>query len=204
MDTGMVYHVMTRSIAGFRIFGKKSLCKRILEGLRFYQQDRKGVKLSRYLRNREELPEGRDLVRILGYCVMPTHLHLILEELEENALPRFMANVLISYSRYFNRLHNRKGPLWEGRFRKVPVETDEQLLHLTRYIHLNPVTAGLADQPGDWTYSSYNEYLGRAEQGVCSFNHILSIDPDSYRGFVEEYKDQQIELAGLKAACQES
>jgi putative transposase len=78
---------------------------------------------------------------------MPTHIHLVLRQLKDGGISKFMSNILNSYSRYFNIKHNRKGPLWEGRFRKVLVGSDEQLLHLTRYVHLNPVTACLVDKP---------------------------------------------------------
>ena len=78
-----------------------------------------------------------------------------------------MGDILNSYSRYFNTKQKRKGPLWEGRFENVLIKTDEQLLHLTRYIHLNPVTAYLVDQAKDWQASSYNEYLENSDFNEC-------------------------------------
>ena len=70
-----------------------------------------------------------------------------------------MRRLLNSYTRYFNEKIKRKGPLWEGRFKKVLVNSDEQLLHLTRYVHLNPVSAGIVEKPEDWPCSSYREYI---------------------------------------------
>jgi putative transposase len=131
---------------------------------------------------------------------MPTHIHLVLKQLEDNAISVYMNNVLNSYTRYFNIRHKRKGPLWEGRFKKVWVVNDEQLLHLTRYIHLNPVTSNLIEKPEQWGASSYQEYLRsdqRLERVTC-FEDILDITPREYQEFVEEWKDSQQELKKIK------
>ncbi len=78
---------------------------------------------------------------------MPTHIHLILKQLKEDGISAYMSKILNSYTCYFNRRTKRKGPLWESRFKRVEVTSDEQLLHLTRYIHLNPVTAHIVEEP---------------------------------------------------------
>ena len=93
-----------------------------------------------------------------------------------------------------------KGPLWEGRFKKVRVINDEQLLHLTRYVHLNPVTSNLIKYPEQWDASSYQEYLNsqHSPERMTCFEDILDIDPDVYRAFVEERKDYQQELKKIK------
>jgi len=78
------------------------------------------------------------------------------------------------------------------------VETDEQLLHLTRYIHLNPVTAYLVNNPIDWKWSSYGEYISDDKNGICKFDDILDMKPDSYKKFVEDRILYQRELAKIK------
>jgi len=112
-----------------------------------------------------------------------------------------MNNILNSYTRYFNIRHNRKGPLWEGPYKKLAVETDEQLLHLTRYVHLNPVTSYLVNKPDEWLYSSYKEYLGtdNLSQKICNFGNLLDIRPNSYSEFVEDRISYQRELAKIKS-----
>ena len=130
---------------------------------------------------------------------MPTHIHLMLKQLEENGISRFMNNVLNSYTRYFNLRHKRKGPLWEGRFKSKLVKSDEQLLHLSRYIHLNPVTAYLTDQPELWQYSSYKEYLCfEKELRICNFNELINMPPVNYKKFVEDGVSYQRDLAQIK------
>jgi putative transposase len=209
--TGEVYHIFTRSIAGFKIFNNDSEFLRIIEALRFYQREKQSISLSKYnklqakvetLHFDVDMHRGRNeyLVDIIAFCIMPTHLHLILKQLKDNGITGFMGNLLNSYSRYFNIKHNRKGPLWEGRFKKVLVENDEYLLHLTRYLHLNPVTAGLVDSPMDWQASSFQEYISGAniKNKLCSFGDLLDITPLVYKKFVEDRISYQRELAKIK------
>ncbi|MBU1113254.1 MAG: hypothetical protein KKH93_05215, partial [Candidatus Omnitrophica bacterium] len=94
----------------------------------------------------------------------------------------------------------RKGPLWESRFSNVLVETDEQLAHLTRYIHLNPTTVYLVNKPQDWSFSSYQEFLGLIEkgQGLCNYFELMHVVPESYQEFVNLQINYQRELADIK------
>jgi putative transposase len=131
---------------------------------------------------------------------MPTHIHFILKQLKKNGISAFMRLILDSYTRYFNIKHQRKGPLWQSRFKNVLVESDEQMYHLTRYIHLNPVTAGLVEKPEQWMPSSYLEYIqqGNKKQRTCRFEDILTIQPLEYKDFVENRVNYQKELALIK------
>ena len=202
--TGEIYHVFTKSIAGFRIFNDSAEFLRMIETIRYYQRKAQSIRLSRfnYLKDQDklEIDEGEKLIEIIAYCLMPTHLHLVLKQLIDKGVSTGMNNILNSYSRYFNIRHNRKGPLWEGRFKRVLVKSDEQLLHLTRYVHLNPVTAYLVDKPTDWTASSYKEFIGKnnIEKRICEYKDILNIESDSYKDFVEDRISYQRELAKIK------
>ena len=139
-------------------------------------------------------------VDIFAYCLMPTHIHLLVRQRKDEGISRFMANVLNSYTRYFNVKIHRKGPLRQGRFKSVRVQTEEQLYHLTRYIHLNPVTAGLVDSPEEWFSSSYAEYVQRGDgrSRVCHFEDLLHISVDEYIEFVKDQIAYQRELARVK------
>ncbi|MCX5699553.1 MAG: transposase [Candidatus Omnitrophica bacterium] len=209
--TGEVYHIYNKSIAGFTIFNNNHEFQRILTAVRYYTINKHSSCLARFLELNEEdvghinalltdyLSEKPKLVDIAAYCLMPTHIHLILKQLKENGISRFMSNVLNSYTRYFNLKHKRKGPLWEGRFKSKFVETQEQLLHLSRYIHLNPVTAFLIDKPESWQYSSYREYLCFEEVlRICNYNELIDIPPADYKKFAEDGVSYQRELAKIK------
>jgi len=130
---------------------------------------------------------------------MPTHVHFILKQLKQNGISIFMNHILNSYTRYFNTKHKRKGPLWEARFGSVLVEIDEHLIHLTRYVHLNPVAAKLVDKPENWKFSSYQEYLLQIpEDKICTYDELLDIIPNSYREFVEGRISYPQELQRIK------
>jgi len=207
---GEIYHIFSKSIAGFKIFNSYANSARMLATIRYYQMKNLTKKFSIFIRS-ERLKKEQDyfynflqgkekLVEIIAYCLMPTHLHLILKQLKRNGISIFMNDILNSYTRYFNVKAGRKGPLWESRFKNVLVKTDEQLIHLTRYMHLNPVTAYLVDKPQNWEFSSYREYLGKAseEDIVCRYEDLLNIQPDSYKEFVNDQIDYQRSLAAIK------
>jgi len=202
---GSVYHVFTKSISGYRIFRYPRDYNRFLEMFKFYRYENPPTRFSTYLEIKDKdgfhqrhFSERDHIVEIIAYCVMPTHIHFVLKQLKDNGISIFMKNILDSYTRYFNTRNSRKGPLWQGRFKNVLVVDDEQLLHLTRYIHLNPTSDGLVEKPEDWKYSSYNEYLGESEDGICNYSEYMEIGPDEYRRFVESRKDYQKSLNILK------
>lgn len=201
LSVGEVYHVFSRSIVKYRIFGSEQDCQRMLMTMKYYKQMNPGLKLSKFLQYRDwdELINDDSLVDIIAFCIMPTHIHLILKQLEEEGISTFIRKILNSYARYFNTKYDRKGPLYDGRFKHVIVDSTEQLYHLTRYIHLNPVTSGLVDSPEEWHASSYHEYISRnSNQGLCTYDDILEVDPEEYRNFVMSRMEYQKELGAIK------
>lgn len=210
---GEIYHVFTKSIAGFRIFNSPLAFQRMLEAMVLYSIEKPPCKLSLFLKNQAQPPNSKPalellgelgnvekIVKIIAYCIMPTHIHLILQQLKDKGISEFINLILKSYSKYFNKKYDRKGPLWEGRFKNVLVETQEQLLHLTRYIHLNPVSAYLVKDPQDWRFSSYREYVGLVERNkmICDFSNFLDLDVDSYEQFVDDHIDYARKLSQIK------
>ena len=203
---GQFYHIMTKSIAGYQIFRFDSDYERMLEIMQYYAYENTPVRFSYYhkfkdnkrSKNIPDFSNSDKLINIAAYCFMPTHIHLLLIPLKENSISIYIRNMLNSYTRYFNTRNNRKGPLWQGRFKSVPIENDEQLIHLTRYIHLNPTSSGIVDKPEDWEYSSYGEYIGKSGRHLCNFKDYININPESYKEFVESRKDYQKELSIIK------
>jgi len=129
---------------------------------------------------------------------MPTHIHLLLVQTYENGISEFMKCVLDSYTRYFNLKTNRKGPLWQSRFKHALIEDEEQLMHVTRYIHLNPATEHLVEKPEDWEFSSYREYLGMTEERLCCVEKYFALEPLIYRKFVENQIEYQRALKDVR------
>ncbi len=208
---GKIYHIFNKSIADFIILNNDSEFERMLQLIKYYRIEN-NLKFAEFITLKMVEKNGfnntvkiiskdkKGLVQIIAYCLMPTHFHLILKQLQNNGISDYMRKILESYSSYFNMKHKRKGPLWESKFYNILVKDDEQLLHLTRYIHLNPVTAKLVDKPKDWEFSSYKEFYSRENNfyRICQFNNILEINPLSYRKFVNDRISYQRELAKIK------
>jgi putative transposase len=118
-----------------------------------------------YLRFESELQQVVALASWLciAVCLMPTHYHLLLD-VGENALSRAVGRLNQRYARAFNVRYGRRGHLYSERFMCVPVESDEHLLSLYRYIARNPVEAGLCARAEDWPWSSYTTSLGLGER----------------------------------------
>ena len=99
-------------------------------------------------------------IAIIAYCLMPNHYHFLLRQDGEATVSDFMQAVFNSYTKAFNKMYARTGTLFEERFRAIAVQKYEYLLHLCRYIHRNPLNAGLVKHPAEWPFSNYLEWVG--------------------------------------------
>ena len=97
---------------------------------------------------------------IHGYCLMSNHYHLFIETPEGN-LSQIMRHINGAYTTYFNTKRQRVGHLFQGRYMAILVDADEYATNLSRYIHLNPVRAGIVSAPEDYSWSSYQYYISR-------------------------------------------
>lgn len=169
---GAYHHVTTRGILGQGIFPSAGDCAVFLERL-------------------AEAHKRWELI-IHAYCLMTNHLHLELET-PRGELCRAMQWVLQSYAAHVNRKYGRAGHLFQGRYKSILVEADSHLHELTRYIHLNPVKAGLAAHPAEYEWSSYRSYLGlvacppwlEMSATLGRFGHSRTEQVKRYRQFVE-------------------
>ena len=97
--------------------------------------------------------------RVLAYCWMTNHVHLVVQ-VDCQPLDRLMQPVGSKYARYFQRGTGTTGHLFERRYHAVLVNHEHQLLHVVRYVHFNPVRAGLVAAPGEYPWSSHRQYMG--------------------------------------------
>jgi putative transposase len=201
------YHVFSRSIAKYLIFNDEDDFLRMIELFNLYRFSNFSYRYSMYSQLKPEIKkavlerlkiENDVYVEIIANCVMPTHIHLILKQITDNGISKFMAKVLNSYARYFNLKHHRTGHLWERKFESVIVLKDEQLLHATRYVHLNATSAGLVKRPEDWFYSSYNQYIQGDEDGLCKYQDLIDLSPAQYKKFTNDRKSYQQTLSLIK------
>ncbi|MEK7078336.1 MAG: transposase [Patescibacteria group bacterium] len=120
------------------------------------------------------IDRGTEIVAIGSYVLMPNHFHILVKEITEDGISKFMGKLSTGYSMYFNNKRSRSGSLFEGRFKATHADTNEYLKYLFAYIHLNPVKLiyplwkdkGLADFAGakeylsEYDHSSYLDYCG--------------------------------------------
>lgn len=210
--TGQSYHVFNRGINKQPIFLNIREYKRAQQVLRFYSFKSPRIKFSKLLFLSQEnqikfwgdlQKDNNKLVEIICYCFMPNHFHFLLKQEIDNGISRFMSNFQNSYTRYFNTKHEGIGPLLQGQFKAVRVEDENQLLHLSRYIHLNPYSSFVVKEIKDlinYPWSSFPEYLGKAEVDICSKDIILSNfkSIEAYRKFVFDQADYQRKLDIIK------
>jgi REP element-mobilizing transposase RayT len=137
-----IYHIMLRGINQQSIFENDEDCARFLDILRTYQEQ---IKFDIY-----------------AYCLMGNHIHLLIKEGEEE-LSNTMKRIGIRYAYWYNWQYSRKGHLFQDRYRSEAVEDDVYLLTVLRYIHQNPIKAGLTKGIEQYAWSSYGEYIGEAE-----------------------------------------
>lgn len=111
--------------------------------------------------------------RIHGFCCMTNHIHLAIQ-VAENPLSEIMQNLSFRYTRWINKKASRTGHLFQGRYKAILVDTDSYLLELIRYIHLNPVRAGITNDPVDYAWSSHRCYLGMETLPWLETDFVLS------------------------------
>ncbi|MFQ5452512.1 MAG: transposase, partial [Candidatus Paceibacterota bacterium] len=143
------------------------------------------------------------LVRVLAYTIMPNHFHFLLRQEKEGGIQTFMQKLSNSFSHYYNTVNNSRGPVFEGTFEAVRIETEKQLLHVSRYIHLNAVTAHLVDEPRNYEFSSYGLYVSQERANKNSWidtSIIMSYFKTSkhHQKFVIDNKDYQRRLHEIK------
>ena len=109
---------------------------------------------------------------LYAYCLMPNHVHLLIER-QRSAIGQIMHRLLTGYAQYYNRRYKRVGHLLQGRYKAVLCQSDRYLSELVRYIHLNPVRAGIVNNPEDYEYSSHRAYLGMVPTGIVQVDSVL-------------------------------
>lgn len=128
-------------------------------------------------------------ITLYAYCFMPNHIHLLLE-MGTISLSKVLQRFHTWYTQYFNRRHDRVGHLFQGRYKAIVCDKDAYLLELVRYIHLNPVRAGLVDNLEDYPWSSHRIYSGADKSGVIDPSFVLvqfSNDPSTARKFYKSF-----------------
>lgn len=193
---GEYYHVFNRGVEKRFTFKTKYEFLRAVDSINYYRFGDLPIRYSKFLaldkdkrvELLKQLNESQLQVEIIAYCLMGNHFHLLVKQIKETGIVKFMAKFTNSYTKYFNTKYNRVGPLFQGVFKAVHVENNEQLLHLSRYLHLNPVKSFLikAEELEHYQWSSYPEYIGLSGTSMANPKEVLSFfkNVDEYKKFV--------------------
>ena len=160
-----VYHVLFRGVNQQNIFEEKVDFEKLKETIGKVKQDLE--------------------FEIYAYCFMNNHVHIVLKEKNIGDISLIMKRILTKYARWYNIKYGRSGALIANRYKSVPVEVDEYFLSLIRYIHQNPVKAGMVENVEDYPYSSYSEYVN--EKNLTDIEFLLQMV--NQKEFVDYHKE---------------
>ena len=134
-------------------------------------------------------------IRIVHYCLMPTHVHLLARLDSSGELPKFMQGILQVYADYFRKKYNSYGFVFQNRYKSLLIESESYLLECGRYIERNPLRAGLIDNIADYSWSSYNFYANGHKDALVSLVDPLYLDlastPQERQALYKEYVSAQ-------------
>lgn len=203
------YHIYNRGVEKRTIFQNQQDYAVFLSYLKTYLLPKdEAVLHERLSSNNVSFAEKSEILRLLrlnnfadevfltAYCLIPNHFHFLVKQKSSTAIDTFMNSLSTRYVMYFNKKYKRVGPLYQGVYKAVLVESEAQLLYLTAYIHRNtlPLLAIQGDPLDTWSESSYREYLGKRKTNWVHPKEILSYfsktNPNlSYQSFVEQMSD---------------
>ena len=144
-----------------------------------------------YIRFLDLLKETVDMwkLRVSAYCLMKNHYHLLVQTPDAN-LSRCMRHIDGVYTQRFNRAHHQDGQLFRGRYKSILIDADSYLLELTRYIHRNPIEAGIVKRMEQYPWTSHSGYLSDSKKGEWLHkDFVLSMFSDNRRLAIKRYKE---------------
>lgn len=210
LNNGQIYHVFNRGVERRKIFTNKREYRRAQELIKFYRHKEIPIRYSKLMLQplviREEilkdLYKREKRVDILAYCFMPNHFHFVLRQNLDNGISKFTSDFSNAYTKYFNTRNSREGPLFQGIFKAVFIESDEQFMHVVRYVHINPVVSSLIKQEDldKYSWSSYPEYLGLSDNSIAEKGSLLGMFKNvvGYKKFVNDQIGYAKELDSVK------
>ncbi|MFZ2199508.1 MAG: transposase [Microgenomates group bacterium] len=199
------YHVYNRGVEKRTIFLDDKDYKVFLSYLQFYLMpipSLRGPSPKSY--PSQQLSNHNQKIRLIAYCLMPNHFHLLIKQTNKNDMTEFLRAISTRYSMYFNKRYDRVGSLFQGRYKAVLIDNEMQFLYLTKYIHRNPLDLFplSPDKILDYPYSSYRNFLGIIHQSWVDPSDIIysyskNSPRNTYQNFVEESREKSTEIETL-------
>lgn len=203
------YHIYNRTVGSEQVFTEKRNIERALDLISFYRfqqslrfsffnrlnDDIKGVYL-------EKISKNTPIVNLFAYALMPNHFHFLVEQNSENGIQKFLSDFQNSFAKYFNLKNSRSGTLFQRPFKAKHIDTDEEFLHISRYINLNPVTSCMMgiEELKKSSLTSFHDYVNLNEKSFVNIKFAIELSGSdiNYKRFVENQVDYQRRLAGIK------
>jgi len=207
------YHLYNRGVEKQKIFRDDQDHAVFLSYLKTYLEPKDEISLQQIISDTERswrekdqaikllrLNNFSDTITLLSYCLMSNHFHFLVKQTESNAIDHFMNSLCTRFTMYFNKKYKRVGPLFQSVYKAVMIRNNEQLFHITRYIHKNPIAHMRADRIehrllASFSYSSYQEYLGLRKTTWVKCESVLTQFLEkgllSYQSFVEDVDQEE-------------
>ncbi|MDA1337942.1 MAG: transposase [bacterium] len=195
--TGGLCHLFDKTVDSQQVFRHLTMRTHFLDLIRYYRSSEAQISYSDSLKLKPDLQDELLFkinlkkyfqVEVVAFSIMKNHYHILVKQLKENGINSMMSRLLNSFTKYYNVKYERKGPIFLPQFRAVPVTTDEQFIHTTRYIHRNHLEAGALSSPEElikspWT--SLKEYVENPKSRISSDKLVL----DMFDGSISKYLD---------------
>ena len=194
--TDKIYHVFNKSIYDPATLKDGYSCQLFYDLLIYYKSSKNPGSFSKF--RRLPKPDQKTILKnlyqkkyfladVLAYCFMPNHFHFLLKQNKDQGISKFMGDSVNAFTRHLNLKRESKGPIFLPRFKAVSIKSEEQLIHVSRYIHLNPYTSKLVKSIEDlekFPWSSLKEYKEKNKNSLSQSKTILN----SFRGNYSRYK----------------
>lgn len=208
-----VYHIFNKGVAGLPIFKSIYDYERMIDLVDFYRFENPPLRFSHYKRLPKDLKEeftknlhgeGKKMVEIFAFVLMPNHFHFQLRQIMEGGIVKFIGNLQNAYARYANTKYTGTGSFFQLRFKGLRTENDEQCIHINRYIHLNPLTSYLLKEPNElrkYRWCSFGTYTDDLVYDFVDKDFILAMfgrEKERLIKFTFDQVDYQRKLADIK------
>lgn len=209
LSTSEIYHVFNRSIGKEIIFAKEKYLNQILRTANYYRYHQQ-MRLSRFnlLSENEQqkylspITKRMPLIDLYTFSFMPNHYHLLIKQLQERGVSKFISNIQNSFAKFFNLINDRVGSLFQRSFKAKRIRNNEEFIHVSRYIHLNHTTSGIIkfEQLPTYEWTSLPCYLNKKNNLFVDTKPILSYfkTPKKYLQFLSNQVDYQRKLKLIK------
>ncbi len=186
--TGETYHVYNRGVDKRAVFLDKFDYWRFYKSLQMFNTEEQSGSLYRRKFKQDWLMNQKPIVNINAYCLLNNHFHLLLTQLVDGGISEFMKRLGGGYTSYFNERYERSGALFQGNFKRVHCEDNEQLLYVAAYVNFNNLVHNIKD----YFLSSAEAYEGKREESFVKADFIL-----------DQYKNRASFVIDARATVQE-